>query len=1030
MALMGDYLDENLRRLIREAMADPDRGLPFSGDSRESVLSPETLRNIAAIVDRARDRLTPAQVSPAEVDIEAVYLAACFHLARCPHAPEAEAAEDHVASGFLFSVVHALRPAALPRPLRESLAGTTARVAPAWKILHAIAVVLFSRSASAQDEAGLWRAAEMFRHTRETAPEQDAPGVLFNEGSALATLFDLTGDQTLITAAVALMRQAVAAFPDGEQPPAAALAALAEAQAKVAPPAPAAHDTTPGGRMARYNVVGAPGDLHTSIAGVRAALDATPAGDPARERHRISLGNLLRMRFEVTGHLGDLTEAIGILRDAVGTVTDEALRSPAYSLLALALLDQYVHTGAPADLDAATAAARNAMAGSTPLSPHYGQLLTNLAAVLHARFHAHGDLAELAEAIRHLEHAVAATPPHQHDHPVMRIKLAVALGARGKHTGRIAEVDRGIELLRSVLDTAPPTSPHRQAASMELGALLTARSAITHAAGDLVAAMRQFRATALAPGEDIRTRLTAAYLWGLNGAYSGDLPEATKAFGVALEDLLPKLTGRALDRRSREVRLRELPSLACTAAAVEISAGRPEEALVRLEQGRGVLLAQALRLRGRHRELATAASGLAGRFERVCAELIEERGTFEQRAAQVAEFDSLLTEIRRLSRFERFHRPDRWEELRAVSAQGPVVVLNVAELRCDALLLRADAGGETGVDLLPLAGITRAEVSRRAEGFHAAVTALSSVAGLAHADTHQRTMRETLEWLWEHITGPVLTRLGLDRPVGPEAGESEWPRLWWCPTGPLALLPLHAARCPSDGSHVQDRVVSSYTPTLGALLHARGRAAPSGKRPTLAVVGASAPPPGAVGGALQPLPAVDDELAAVAELPVGQSRLLGADATPEAVLAALRTHPYAHLACHGSYDPEDPSAGGLLLHGGELTVHDLATQRLDEAEFACLSACHTAAPGTALVDEVITLASAFQLCGYRHVIGSLWTLKDVITPVLARDLYGALGAARSTAGSAHALHRAVQRLRAERRYARPLFWASMIHIGP
>ncbi|MFI0777679.1 CHAT domain-containing protein [Streptomyces sp. NPDC021212] len=1027
---MGDYMDENLRRLIREAMADPDRSLPFSGDSRESVLSQETLRNMAGIVDRARGRLTPAQVTPAEVDIEAVYLAACFHLARYPHAPEAEAGEDSIASGFLFSVLHALRPAALPRPLREALAGTTARVAPAWKMLHAIAVVLLSSSASARDQAGLWRAAEMFRHAREMAPEKDAPGILCNEGSALATLFDLTGDQTLITAAVALMRQAVAAFPDDEEPPAAALRALAEAQAKVAPPAPAAHDATPAGRMARYNLAGAPGVLDTSIADVRAALDATPAGAPDHEGHRISLGNLLRMRFEATGHLGDLTEAIGLLREVLRTVADDALRCPAYSLLGLALLDQYVNTGSPADLDAATAAARNAMAGGTPLSPHYGQMLTNLAAVLHARFQAHGELKELAEAIRHLEHAVATTPTHQHDHPVMRIKLAVALGARGRHTERIPEVDRGIRILRAVLDTTPDTSPHWQAASMELGALLTARSGITHAPGDLLAAMWQFRATALAPGEDIRIRLRAAYLWGLNGAYSGELPEATRAFGVALDDLLPKLTGRALDRRSREVRLRELPSLACSAAAVEISAGRPEEALVRLEQGRGVLLAQALRLRGRHHELAAAAPELAGRFERVCAELIEERGSAEQRAALTAEFDSLLAEIRGREGFERFHRPLDWGRLRTVAAQGPVVVLNIAELRCDALLLSAGAEGGTGVELLPLAGITRTEVSSRAEGFHAAVAALSSVAGLADADAHQRTMRDTLEWLWLHIAGPVLTRLGLDRPVAPEAGEKEWPRLWWCPTGPLALLPLHAARRPSDGSHVQDRVVSSYTPTLGALLHARDRAAPSGKPPTLAVVGASTPPPGAAGAALQPLPAVDDELAEVAGLPVGQSRLLGADATPEAVLAALRTHPYAHLACHGSYDPEDPSAGGLLLHGGELTVHDLATQRLDEAEFACLSACHTATPGTALVDEVITLASAFQLCGYRHVIGSLWTLKDAITPALARDVYGALGAAGSTAGSAHALHRAVQGLRAERRYARPLFWASMIHIGP
>jgi len=1027
---MGDYLDESLRRLIREAMADPDRNRPFSGDSRESVLSQETLRNMAGIVDRARGRLTPAQVSPAEVDIEAVYLAACFHLARGPHAPEAEAAEDRLAAGFLFSVVHALRPAALPRSLREGLAGTTAHVAPAWKILHAISVVLFSASASARDEAGLWRAAEMFRHTREMAPEKDAPRILFNEGSALASLFDLTGDQTLIIAAVALMRQAVAAFPDDEEPPAAVLDALAAAQAKVAPPAPVADDATPDGRMARYSLTGAPGDLDTSIAGVRAELDATPTGDPARKAHRISLGNLLRIRFEATGHLGDLTEAIGLLRDTLRTVTDDALRSPAYSLLGLALLDQYVNTGEPADLDAATAAARSAMAGSTPLSPHHGQLLTNLAAVLHARFQAHGELGELAEAIRHLEHAVAATPTHQHDHPVMRIKLAVALGARGQHTGQVAEVDRGVEVLRSVLAGLPATSPHWQAASMELGALLTARSGMTHAPGDLLAATRQFRATALAPGEDIRVRLRSACLWGLNGAYFGDLPEATRAFGVALDDLLPKLTGRALDRRSREVRLRELPSPACSAAAVEISADRPEEALVRLEQGRGVLLAQALRLRGRHPELDAAAPELAGRFERVCAELIEERGTAPQRAALNAEFASLLTEIRRLEGFERFHRPLDWERLRTVAAHGPVVVLNIAELRCDALLLRADAEGRAGVDVLPLAGITRAEVGRRSAAFHAAVTALSSAAGLADADTHQRTMDDTLEWLWEHIAGPVLTRLGLDRPVGSGAEGGEWPRLWWCPTGPLALLPLHAARCPSDGSHVQDRVVSSYTPTLGALLHARDRAAPSGRPPALVAVGVPAPPPGADGVALPPLPAVDDELAAVAGLPVGQSRLLGADATPEAVLAALRNAPYAHLACHGSYDPEDPSAGGLLLHGGELTVHDLATERLDEAEFAYLSACHTAAPGTALVDEVITLASAFQLCGYRHVIGSLWTLKDAITPALARDTYGALGAARSTAGSAHALHRAVQRLRAERRYAGPLFWASMIHIGP
>ena len=101
----------------------------------------------------------------------------------------------------------------------------------------------------------------------------------------------------------------------------------------------------------------------------RARERLSPACDPAREGHRISLGNLLRMRFEVTGHLGDVTAAIGLPRDVLQVVADDAPRCPAYSLLGLALLDQYIDTGRPADLDAATEAARNAMAGSTSVTP-------------------------------------------------------------------------------------------------------------------------------------------------------------------------------------------------------------------------------------------------------------------------------------------------------------------------------------------------------------------------------------------------------------------------------------------------------------------------------------------------------------------------------------------------------------------------------------------------------------------------------------------------------------------------------------
>ncbi|ATZ29343.1 hypothetical protein SLAV_37895 [Streptomyces lavendulae subsp. lavendulae] len=117
----------------------------------------------------------------------------------------------------------------------------------------------------------------------------------------------------------------------------------------------------------------------------------------------------------------------------------------------------------------------------------------------------------------------------------------------------------------------------------------------------------------------------------MRAAELGALERSRTAFDLALSDFVPKLTGRALGRESQEARLRELPSLATVAAAVSIRAGEVQEALVRLEQGRGVLLAQALELRGRHDDLRVADSGLADRFERVCAELVATHRSPQQR---------------------------------------------------------------------------------------------------------------------------------------------------------------------------------------------------------------------------------------------------------------------------------------------------------------------------------------------------------------------------------------------------------------
>ena len=69
---------------------------------------------------------------------------------------------------------------------------------------------------------------------------------------------------------------------------------------------------------------------------------------------------------------------------------------------------------------------------------------------------------------------------------------------------------------------------------------------------------------------------------------------------------------------------------------------------------------------------------------------------------------------------------------------------------------------------------------------------------------------------------------------------------------------------------------------------------------------------------------------------------------------------------------------------------DIVRSRLPEAEFAFLSACHTAdLTEKSIADQALHLAAAMQCCGFRSVIDTVWTTGDTD----GRDLdYGLLQA--------------------------------------
>ncbi len=254
------------------------------------------------------------------------------------------------------------------------------------------------------------------------------------------------------------------------------------------------------------------------------------------------------------------------------------------------------------------------------------------------------------------------------------------------------------------------------------------------------------------------------------------------------------------------------------------------------------------------------------------------------------------------------------------------------------------------------------------------------------------------------------------------------PRVWWCPTGPLTVLPLHAAGHGTDDC-VLDRVVSSYASTLRALADARVRPVQDSD-PRMLLVTMPVTPYLAGGG---PLHGVVDEILVVARrFQSATTHLTGKIATVTQVLGALGRARYAHFACHGNADPADPSGGGLYLYDRPLTIRQLSEKDLPAADLAVLSACQSATGSLRNLDEVITMAAATQLAGFRHVIATMWSISDTVAPRLAGDVYDALTdpatGSHDVTGTARALHAALHDLRTAG-YP-PVSWAPFIHIGP
>ncbi|WP_436532779.1 CHAT domain-containing protein [Actinoplanes sp. HUAS TT8] len=777
--------------------------------------------------------------------------------------------------------------------------------------------------------------------------------------------------------------------------------------------------------MAAWELTGDREQLDAAVEAARAACALVPAGDPAVPGCAAALLRALLDRAAVTGDRTSAAQAARRLRRSMRTMAPDDPDRPIYlHQIAIAGRTTFSGTG---DLDALDEAIRDWAEAIRLLPaghPDRAAYRANRAGALRNRFETVADVAALDEAVRELEDVVAATAPGDRERSTRLAALGNALHRQGVQAGDREVLARAAGLLRDAAAMLSPDRPEHREHRTNLGAVLLAAAQLGPSGADPQEAIDVLTEATAGAGPDdpalANSLLNLGHAWELQGGADG-LRRAAEAYRTLLDtevaaalsramaaqslghlyvrerewsfarealgravQLLDLVAWAGLGRDDQERLLTQFPGLATTAAACALELDDLDGAVEILEQGRGVLYAQALSRSAGTEQIRARAPGLARRLG-AAHDLIESthRGdgpAVWDRHDAVRERDAVLAEIHRVEGLERFLRPPRLDGLRAGLGDGTAVIVNVAAHRCDALLVTA-----TSTRHVRLPALTDGDIRRYA------VTALQPTdAGLT----------EMLEWLWDTVAEPVLQQ------VNPGA------HLWWIPTGALSFLPLHAAGYDEPGRSVPDRVVSSFAPTLHSLAAIGGPAAAV----STTVIAPS------------PLPATRREAHHVHHrLGPGSDLVTEKDASVARVRDLLADADWVHFAGHATADPARPSDSHLALHDGSLRIRDLLKDQAGVRRtrtLAYLSACSTLQGGPRLPDENIHIAAALCLAGFADVVATSWPVPDAVAVRAARLFYDGL----STGSPARAVNAVTRALR--RRYPRrPTCWAAYVHVG-
>ncbi|KAG2743378.1 hypothetical protein P692DRAFT_201794874 [Suillus brevipes Sb2] len=546
-------------------------------------------------------------------------------------------------------------------------------------------------------------------------------------------------------------------------------------------------------------------------------------------------------------------------------------------------------------------------------------------------------------------------------------------------------LNAAVEHFQVVLDQCPASHPYHAAALTNL-AWSRLRGYIRNHLQDIDTTISLFRdALALCPQRHPDHPLS---LYNLTEALNWRHSKKTYQVCLELFDSHVMTRSSIIARREAATAFRHAQSLPVDAASCAIRRGNLQHAVELMEQGRGQQWSLVSRLRTPLDDLESTSPELARKVSELNKRLAGAQGSAgstDRAAADRAatqyrgltrQWEAAVAEIRNLTGFSRFLLPPAYEDLQA-ARHGPVIILIASKYSCSAIIVPTSGGPHH----VPLSSIALADLNNLKERFTRAIRNASRM----NPTEPRNDLIVLLRIVWNEIMQPIVNVLENVLKLKRRS------RIWLCPTAAFTSIPLHAANpflTKADRSKepcLEDLYVCSYTPTLSALVRSRQLMK---KRVTPSFVAIGQGQPGAGKGKV--LLAVDSELELVHKLvPATAKRttISGDAATRAGALKALEENTWVHLACHGKQDPKQPYHSHFVMRDKHLTLLNIMKRDIPHAEFAFLSACHTAVGDKKTPDEVIHLAAGFQFSGFKSVVGTLWEVDDSVAKHVVEAFY-------------------------------------------